>query len=215
MDNYTYIPPSIIAEIVLEYSDGTTERIITDEQWQCGEGTIITSDLYDGEVCDGRRGYENFTNVEIFSADKENLIPQEGEIVSEHECIKPISVLTTPIGETVIDFGQNITGYIKTEVTAQSGEIVDLSFAEVLDKNGNFYNENYRSAKSEYRYVCKDGKQIYKPSLCFYGFRYVRINSFPKGCDADCLTAVAVYSDIKQTGSITFESPNLNKLFQI
>ncbi len=204
---------AVIAEIVLEYNDGTIESIKTDESWQCGEGKILTSDIYDGESCDGRLDYRNFTPVRVLKDKTDVLIPQEGEIVIEHERIKPVSIFKTPKGETVVDFGQNITGYPEIEIDAKVGDVVDLSFAEVLDKDGNFYNENYRDAKSEYRYICRDGKQVYKPSLSFYGFRYIRINSFSEKMDSDCFTAIAVYSDIKRIGSITFENDKLNQLY--
>ena len=92
---------------------------------------------------------------------------------------------------------------------------MDLSFAEVLDKNGNFYNENYRSAKALYHYTCKDGAQTYKPLLTFFGFRYARINEFPGGPEAakkENFTGIAVFSDMRRTGYLTTSDPLLNQL---
>lgn len=211
--NYKMPPVALIASVVIEYVDGTTESIVTDEMWECGNGAILSSDIYDGEICDANLDYRDFDFVNILDETKENLIPQEGEKVIEQERIKPVSIITTPKGEMVVDFGQNITGYPEITVDANKGDIVDLSFAEVLDFDGNFYNSNYRTAKAEYKYICKDGKQTYKPSLAFYGFRYVRVNQFPKDITSDCFTAIAVYSDIKRTGNITFENSKLNQLF--
>ena len=97
------------------------------------------------------------------------------------------------------------------------GEAVELSHAEVLDKNGNFYTENYRSAKAKYLYFCRDGAQRYKPKLTFYGFRYIRVDRFPGGAETaapENFTAIAVHSDMKRTGYLSCSDPLLNKLFE-
>ena len=109
----------------------------------------------------------------VYDSPKDNLIPQEGEFVTEHEIFTVAKIIKTPKGETVIDFGQNLTGYPEVSLTAKKGDKVDLSFAEVLDSDGNFYNANYRTADCTYTYICKDGYQVYKPNMTFYGFRYI------------------------------------------
>ena len=70
----------------------------------------------------------------------------------------PARIFTTPAGETVIDFGQEITGYVEISLDAHAGDCVELSHAEVLDKHGNFYTENYRAAKAKFLYFCKEPK---------------------------------------------------------
>ena len=111
------------------------------------------------------------------------MILQQGEEVCEQERLAVKKVFVTPNGETVLDFGQNMTGYVELFVNAKVGDCVDLSFAEVMDKEGNFYTENYRGAKAQYHYICSDGVQTWHPSLTFYGIRYIRINDFPGGID--------------------------------
>lgn len=81
----------------------------------------------------------------------------------ENERVKPLRLIHTPKGETVLDFGQNMTGYIEFTVQAKAGDSVQISFAEILDKDGNFYHENYRTAKSQLLYTCADGLQTHKP----------------------------------------------------
>ena len=71
----------------------------------------------------------------------------------------------TPRGERVIDFGQELTGFLEVTVDAKAGEAVDVSFAEVMDKEGNFYTENYRGAKCICRYICRDGQQTDRKSV--------------------------------------------------
>ncbi len=204
---------AFIAKIVLEY-DGATEEIVTDENWLVAESKLRFCDVYDGEIFDATFN-PIFNEKAVISADndKSMLVEQVGEFVTEQEVISPVSIFKTPNGETVIDFGQNLTGYLEISLTAKSGEIAEFSFGEVLDKNGNFYNANYRSAKAIYKYICKDGTQTFKPINTFYGFRYVRIDAFPDTITIDKFKAIVVHSNMKRTGKIETGNPLLNKLF--
>ncbi len=207
--------PEIIAELRLSFDDETVV-IKTDESWMSGESALLFSDIYDGEIYDARKTVSDLIPVIVNEDGKtDNLIPQEGETVEEQEVFKPVSIFTTPKGERVIDFGQNLVGYPKLKITAKEGEKVSLSFAEVLDKDGNFYNENYRSAKCLYDYTCRDGYQEFKPQCTFYGYRYIRIDEFPESASLteDTFESVAVYSKLRKTGNIVTSNPKLNQLF--
>lgn len=209
-------PVALLAELHLTYHDGSSEIIVSDESWEVSESQIRLAEIYDGEICDASFTPDFSGKVMLYDGPFHTLIPQEGEEVHEQEQLAVARVFTTPKGELVMDFGQNVTGYVQTSLTAAKGSQVKLSFAEVMDKEGNFYTENYRSAKAEYRYICRDGEQTYKPSLTFYGFRYIRIDEFPGGIEQakpENFTAIAVYSDIRQTGSLSCSNPLLNQLF--
>lgn len=206
----------IIALLNIEYADGSAEQIGSDKSWSVGTGPVISSDFYGGEVYDARKEYGEFVPVTVCPENKTDmLIPDESDGVREQIRLSPIDIITTPKGETVIDFGQNITGYPEITVKASAGEKISLSFAEILDKDGNFYNENYRSAVCRYEYTCRDGLQTYKPLLTFYGFRYLRVDEFPKSAELtpDCFTAVAVFSSIRRTGHLASSNAKLNQLF--
>ena len=205
--------PRLLAALHLTGADGTREYA-TDESWQWAESPIRFSDIYDGEAYDARVTLENWRFCRTDSCGKQMLIPQEGEIVTEHECLKPAAVLHTPKGETVLDFGQEVTGYAEFTVQARAGERVLLSCAEVLDADGNFYTENYRSAKSRIEYICRDGIQTGRAHHTFYGFRYLRVDEAPEGWQAENFTAVCVYSDLQRTGWIRTSDPLLNQLYQ-
>lgn len=206
---------AVIAELVITYNDGSEQRIITDSSWHVSTSRILFSDIYDGESYDASAEIEDIGNaVENDSISKSTLIPQEGETVSEHERIKPVKVFTTPKGERVIDFGQNIAGYVSFEVTANKGDKIAISHAEVLDSEGNFYTENYRSAKAKLEYICRDGHQTYKPFFTFYGFRYIRLDEYPGEVNPDDFTAIAIYSDMRRTGYIETGNAKINKLFE-
>lgn len=217
-------PIAVLAQLEITYKDGSTEQIVSDESFRVRESGVRFSEIYDGEIFDANIDVTAAQDPdavqthqpEIYEGPFSLLIPQQGEEIKEQERLAPAQVFTTPNGEVVIDFGQNLTGYVEIAVTASRNDLVDLSFAEVMDKEGNFYTENYRSAQAQYHYICKDGYQVYKPKLTFFGFRYIRINAFPGGLDAvspDCFTAVVVHSDMKRTGHLSCSDPLLNKLF--
>lgn len=218
-DKYVTFPEretAVIAELRLEYDDGEIENIITDESWLAGESQLRFCDIYDGLIYDA--SFNTVFNKDIKIADNNDvsvLIPQQGEIIKEQERVKPIELIKAPNGEIILDFGQNLTGYLEFTVSAKKGDEVDFSFAEILDKDGNFYNKNYRSAKAMYKYICRDGLQTYKPTHTFYGFRYVRINSFPGGnINLNDFTAIVVHSDLRRTGWLNSSNELLNKLFK-
>lgn len=207
-------PCAIIARLVLSYADGTEETIYTDDGWQTKASKILFSDIYDGETYDATAKDSENHEVTILNLSKETLIPQEGEMICEHERVKPISLIISPKGERIIDFGQNMAGYVEFTVTANAGDEIEFCCAEVLDKDGNFYNENYRSALAKTKYICREGEQTFKPHFTFFGFRYIRLDQYPERFDLNDFTAIAVYSDIRRTGSINSSNAKLNRLFQ-
>ena len=204
--------PALICEIEVIYKDGSKEYVYSDESWECSLSKITFSDIYDGESYDATYE-EKFGPVKVQDYHEFKVVKQQGEIVKEQEVIYPQSIFKTPKGETVIDFGQNMTGYFEISLDAKRGDKVSLSVAEVLDKEGNFYTENYRSAKAKFDYVCDDGHQVYKPKLCFWGFRYIRVDEFPCEVTKDSIKAIVLHSDLKRTGYLSSSSPLLNKLF--
>lgn len=207
------IPAGLIAEIKITFTDTTTAVIPTDESWQAAESRIRFSEIYDGEVYDASFVVSDYQPVVLLERTTGNLIPQQGEKITEHEYVKAARCFTAPNGEVVVDFGQEVTGYIQFTVDAKAGEKVEISHGEVLDKDGNFYNANYRSAKSKIYYTCCDGVQTYKPKMTFFGFRYIRLDQFPGTPCADQFYAVAVHSDMKRTGRLRSSNPLLNQLF--
>ncbi len=207
-------PKAIIAQLHITYTDGTYEDIGTDESWLVSESKLRFCHLYNGIIYDAAHSPVFDTQAVVASDNSQDLLTvQEGETVKEQERLAVKEVIITPKGETVLDFGQNMTGYLEITLDAKEGDEASFSFGEILDKDGNFYHANYRSAKALYKYICKDGRQTYKPSLTFYGFRYVRVDSYPTEIDPNNFTAVVVHSDMKRTGYIESSEPLLNQLF--
>ena len=124
-----------------------------------------------------------------------------------------MSIFKAPNGDTLVDFGQNLTGYFELCVDAKEGDRVELTVCEELDKYGNFYNDNYRDAKARFEYICHEGENRYKPILAFWGFRYMRVDSFPCEIGKENIRAVVLHSDIERTGYLSSSDKDLNQLF--
>ncbi len=205
---------AIIAALNIEYDDGTIQNVFTDNTWQTSESQIRMSEIYDGETYDASFIPSNWEPASILHAAKSSLIPQEGEIVCEHGQIPVKAVIRTPNGETVFDFGQNMAGYVCFSVNARKGDIIEYSHGEILDKDGNLYTKNLRSAKQHIKYICCDGEQNYRPHFTFMGFRYIRMERMPAGMSASDFMAVPVYSDMRRTGYYICSNDKVNRLYE-
>ena len=209
-------PMGLLAQLEITYEDGQRSFIVSDKSWSVSESAVRFSEIYDGEIYDASFIPPCSGTAETFDGPYETLIEQQGEEIREQERIAAARIFTTPKGEVVADFGQEITGYVEISVNAKAGEEIRLSHAEVLDKAGCFYTENYRSARAEYCCICRDGQQSCHPRLTFFGFRYIRIDAFPGGPGAakpENFTAVVLHSQMKRTGRLSCSNPLLNRLF--
>lgn len=207
------LPAALIAQLDMELESGRRLQIKTDPSWKVRESFIRFSEIYDGETADVSVPDRPLLDVQTLALGTGNLIPQQGERITEQDRIRPKEIFRTPKGETAIDFGQEVTGYVEFTVHAKAGDFIEISHAEVLDRDGNFYTENYRAAKAKLRYICRDGKQTFKPHLTFFGFRYIRLDSYPTEPSLDDFTAILVSSELRRTGTLRCGLPKLNKLF--
>ena len=205
--------PALIAALEVLYKDGKIDIIKTDETWLTAKSECLFSGIYDGEITDARITPDFCKNASLFEYDKSVLIPLEGERTKEIEYVSPKRIFTTPKGESLIDFGQEVTGTVEFTLTAKGGERVQIKHAEVLDKDGNFYNDNYRTAKSEIVYTAKEGKQTYKAKYTFFGFRYIKLIDWPEEIKPENFRAIVMHSDMKRTGYFTCGHEKLNQLY--
>ena len=205
--------PALIAAIEILYKNGERELIVTDESWLVAKSECIFSGIYDGETVDARITPEFCSHAELFDYDKSNLIPQEGERTIEVEYVPVKEIITTPSGECVLDFGQEITGTVEFTLNAKGSERVRLLHGEVLDAEGNFYRDNYRTARSEIDYTAKAGRQTYKAKYTFFGFRYVKLVDWCEEVRKENFRGIVLHSDMKRTGHFTSGHEKLNKLY--
>lgn len=214
---------ALLVQLRINYADGTSELIKTNENWKATTGPILKSDIYNGELHDARlempgwatAGFSSkgWKKVAVLDHSKEILIAPQGVPVKAVEEIKPIQLITTPKGEMVFDLGQNMVGWVRLKVEGEKGDRISLKFAEVLDKEGNFYTANLRSAKCTDTYILKgDGKEIYEPKFTFHGFRYVMLEGSKKAPALDDITGVVICSDMKKTGDFSCSDKLINQL---
>lgn len=214
---------ALLLQLHITYEDGREEVIISDDNWKVSTGPILMSEIYHGETYDStleKEGWNtpNFDDCEWENArctpyTKEILVAQENVPVRVIEEINPIEIITTPKGEVVIDFGQNMVGWAQFKVQGEAGTIVTLKHAEVLDSEGNFYTDNLRSAKQTIRYILKgNGAAVYEPHFTFQGFRYVSIEGYPGGIKLENFIGKVIHSVMEQTGEFNCSNELINKL---
>lgn len=211
---------ALLFQLELLYEDGSKETVVSDNSWKSAYGPIRSSEFFNGEVYDARMertgwmkaGYndQEWKNVTIKPGNNDNLIATNAPLVKKQEIFRPLSYIRTPKGETVVDFGQNLVGWVQFRIKGSKGDTVKLTHAEVLDEKGNFYMDNIRSAKQEIKYVVKgEGNEQFEPHFTFQGFRYVKIEG---PLDTTDLKAFALYSDMGETGTFTTSHPLVNQL---
>lgn len=213
------------------HMEDDTERIINaDRSWKASQdGPVRENDLKAGECYDARREFEGWTSSGfddsgwhgvLETSYDGTLIPHEGERIVEQERLKPKEILQTPDGAIVVDFGQNLCGYMEFSVTGHKGTEVRTVYGETLDENGNFTVKNlgFRTDKKTGlcdqtdRYILKEGRQTYKPSFSIRGFQYVKLENWPEPVEKDNFTSIAVYSDLKKTGTLQCSNEKINRL---
>jgi alpha-L-rhamnosidase len=209
-----YRDTALIAELTIVYADGTAESIVTDSSWTARESKLRYTNIYDGDIYDATFKAGSARHCICVDLGKDMLIPQEGEKIVEQERMPALQIIKTPAGETVIDFGQNMTGYVEFRIKGTPGAQATISHGETLDRDGNFYNANYRSADAQIKFVCDGEEHIYKSALTFFGFRYIRLENWPDEVKKENFTAIVVHSDIRRTGYFECSDETVNKLFK-
>jgi len=189
----------------------------TDEEWKRYDSPVLFSEIYDGETYDSRLlgKYENEKSVKIFDYGFENLVWNSGAPVKISQRLPAQKILKTPKGETVIDFGQNMSGWVEIKTSGKTGDKIRYIHAEVLDKDGNFYYENMRTAKNTIEFILNGEKnQILRPHFTFQGFRYIRIEECDFEIKKENFTACVLHSDINVSGKLKSSNPLLDRLFE-
>ena len=207
--------PEVAAIAEIRTGDGEV-ALATDETWQSGYLPILRNGIYYGESYDARE--ENLVagmgSALVEGFDRKRLIPHEINGVKELGPLPVAAHFGDAEGRTVYDFGQNSAGYIAFTVAGERGTKILVEHAEVLDKDGSFYNVNYRTAEARLEYTLKGGgEEHYKPTFTFFGFRYVRV-TIEGSATISSIVSIPITSAISPAGAFTSASPLVNRLVQ-
>jgi len=211
-----------IAQIIVEYADGSNATISTDESWKAATGPILESDIYNGEVYDANKELNGWSKIsyddsswkatKILETSKTILIAPEGPPVKIVNKLEPLSIKKTEEG-WLVDMGQNMVGWIRIKASGNNGDVLILRHAEVLDKEGNMYYDNLRAAKCTNTYFLKGGaEETFEPHFTFQGFRYVMVSGYPGELSVDKIRGMVIHSDMKPSGTFTCSDPLINQL---
>lgn len=202
----------LLADLYIEYEDGTQEIFGTDTTWKARRSPVLYSDIYNGEIVDMTLDRGETVGVRIEDKEYSKLMSRLNPPITIHERLKPVEVIHTPKGETVLDMGQNMVGWIEFRIHAKSGTRIRLQHGEIL-QDDHFYTDNLRTAKQEFIYTCHEGENIARAHFTFYGFRYVLVEGWPGEVDPQAFTGCVIHSDMEETGHIETSNPLVNRLF--
>lgn len=219
-----------IGRMIIDYADGTSETVITDESWKFGDPFVLGGDIIDGETYDANKelggadsGFatvqvsdESWKNVYIRhkKSTGRNLVAQIDPPVRITEEL-PAKRVWEKDGRILIDFGQNIAGSIRVKVKAAAGTKLRFRYGEALRADGTLDTQNLRTAKvTDYYVVGSTGEGVYQPRFTFHGFRYAEITGLDiANLTADDITALAMSSDLTMTGSYESSNEMVNQLY--
>ncbi|MCM1124294.1 MAG: glycoside hydrolase family 78 protein [Eubacterium sp.] len=206
---------ALLAMLAIEYEDGEKAFIGTDTSWNVETGAICFSEIYHGETQDFTRKAQSAGTAALFDRKDAigQIVAQESEPVRVNKRFAAPHKIVTPKGELVFDFGQNMAGLVEVTLPRLTGEKLVIRHAETLDKEGNFYTENLRTARciDTYLYGEEQVGMTVMPHFTFHGFRYICVEGAAEAA-AECFTACALHTDMQQTGSFTCDNALVNQL---
>lgn len=198
--------------IEIVYTSGKRESFVTDSSWLASDGEVTFANIYDGETIN-HLARNSWSQAKVLPATEAKIVPTENEPIRRHKPINPLKLIKTPKGETVIDFGQNMSGWEKIRVRGQKGDTIKVYHAEILDNKGNFYTKNLRRAKATSTYILSgDGVEEFEPTMTFYGFRYIKIVGLREEVNLSDYQAIPVYSSFREIGHFASSNEVINKL---
>jgi len=218
--------PKMALQLFVEYTDGSSEVIRTDDTWKLTtDGPILSNNEYDGEEYDARKEMKGWatTNFDDKSWVNARYVQEPGGFYEAQMTpsmkikgeVKPISIKATAKGTYILDMGQNMVGWLQLKVKGKSGDKITMKFAESLQKDGSLYIANLRDAKTTDVYTLKgEGEEIWEPRFMFHGFRFVEISGFPTKPTVDDFVGKVVYDDLKTTGTFESSDATMNQIFK-
>jgi len=217
--------PKLLFQLNIEYTDGTTAQVVSDQQWKLtAAGPIRANNEYDGEEYDARLEMPGWSRPKFDDSKWEQaqllkpgapvLSAQIGEPIRVLDVIHPRSMSNPKPGTYIFDLGQNMAGWCRLKVSGPAGTIIKLRHAESLKPDGMLYTDNLRTAKAEDIYTLKgQGLETYEPRFTYHGFRYVELTGFPGQPDLDTLEGEVVHDAVPKAGDFACSNPLLNQIY--
>ena len=216
--------PELLAQLVITFTDGSRQRVVTDEQWRARFAAVRHADLLMGEHQALRLeplgwdapGFDaaGWREVSARPRDGRPLAADPGPPVRVTEEVTPRGITRDADGRCIVDFGQNLTGWLRIAVDGFTGASVRVRHAEVLNPDGSLYTENLRTARQTDEFALDGGPTVLEPRFTLHGFRYAEITGYPGDLAAADIVARVAHSDIAPTGSFSSSSEWLNRLFR-
>ena len=203
----------LIAQLEISFADGHRQIVVTDERWQARRSDTTVNDLYDGQTIDARRRGEphETSAVEAIDFDLARLTPYVGPRVRRQETLRPMRIWTSPAGKTLVDFGQNLVGWIRLRARGPQGETITVRHAEVLE-NDELGVRPLRTALATDHFILSGGADTFEPTLTFHGFRYAEVEGYPGELSPVAIEAVVIHSEMHRTGTFECSDEALNQL---
>ena len=204
-----------LAQLEITYTDGSSQSVVTDGSWKAAESGVLQDDLYDGQLTDLRVANSGrWTPVEIIERDFSTVVASQGPPVRRLMTIPAREVTRTQSGKYLVDFGQNLVGWVRVRVhDAAPAQEVTLRHAEVLE-NGELGTRPLRNAAATDSYILKGtNEEVLEPVFTFHGFRYAQVDGL-EDVQPDQLEAVVVGSDMTRTGWFESSDSDLNRLHE-
>ncbi|MDO5662884.1 MAG: family 78 glycoside hydrolase catalytic domain, partial [Brachybacterium sp.] len=207
--------PGLLAALTITYKDGSTQEVLTGEDWRSESTPITFATLYDGQREDRRQDPGELAPVRALEVDRSTLIPQASPLICRQEVLRPEKIWTSPGGNTLLDFGQNLVGWLRFTVAGPEGTEITLRHAEVLE-NEELGTRPLRSAEATDRLILTGDPsgEAFEPTFTFHGFRYAEVSGWPGELTPDDIEAVVVHSDTPRTGWFESSHEGLDQLIR-
>jgi alpha-L-rhamnosidase len=219
--------PRALAQLHVDYADGSSEVIVTDESWRAADGPIVDNDIYDGEVYDARLekdGWDSPSYDDASWLNAKTADPPKGRLSSQATLppiravrfLAPHRLLNPRPGVYIFDFGQNFSGWVRLSVSGPRGAEVRLRYSELLNPDGTLNVSNLRSAKATDVYILKgDGLEVYEPRFTYHGFRYVEVTGFPGVPSTENLQGIVAHTDVESAGGFSCSHSLINEIHRV
>jgi len=220
-------PRRVLAELHIDYADGTRDRIVTGPDWRIAPAPVVTSEIYDGETFDARLTLSGWDRVgfdasgwapaKVGVTPPAALVPLTSPPLRRVEERRAMTVREPAPGRYVFDFGQNFSGWVRIAATGAAGTTIVARFAELLGEDSRVDMANLRLARATDRFILAGtgSLETFEPSFTYHGFRYVEVEGYPGVPTVDDIVGIVVHSDCRITGAMSFaDAPLLDTIWR-